>query len=325
MKNVWLDCDPGHDDAFAIILAATSPSLKLLGISSVAGNQEVSKTTANAARVLQAAGVENVNVVSGQKVPLLRSPRHDPGIHGESGLDGTDLLPSTAASQHHLEEWKEKKAINQMFDTISGVEGGNVHLVATGALTNVAMLLLLYPEVKPFIKQIVLMGGAIGVGNRGPVSEFNILCDPEAASIVFQCGLPVVMVPLEVTHTALATPMVLSDIATKCANSRFSTCMVELLTFFKDTYLRVFKFESPPVHDPCAVAWLLDPSKFEAELMRVDVECASTLGAGQTVCDVWHDSDQPKNVTVVQKMDVAWFWGVMIDALVEANKTATIN
>lgn len=97
-------------------------------------------------------------------------------------------------------------------------------------------------------------GGAIGVGNRGPVSEFNILCDPEAASIVFQCGLPVVMVPLEVTHTALATPMVLSDIATKCANSRFSTCMVELLTFFKDTYLRVFKFESPPVHDPCAGA-----------------------------------------------------------------------
>jgi purine nucleosidase len=285
----------------------------------------VGKTTNNAARVLEAAGVVGVNVVKGQASPLLRPARHDPGIHGESGLDGTDLLPTTAASAAHLTSWEGKKAINQMYDSIVAHPGGDVHLVATGALTNVALLLLLYPEVKSSIKQIVLMGGAIGIGNRSPVAEFNILCDPEAASIVFECDLPVVMVPLEVTHTALATEQVLAELSTRCNSSKFSQCMSELLCFFKDTYLRVFQFPSPPVHDPCAIAWLLDPTKFEHELMRVDVECTSPLGAGQTICDVWHDSKLPKNVSVAKAMNVEWFWGVMLDALEVANSKSPIN
>lgn len=137
----------------------------------------------------------------------------------------------------------------------------------------------------------------MGIGNRSPVAEFNILCDPEAARIVCECGVrDIIMVPLEVTHTALCTSAVRSSIQDALEDQQFGRCLLELMTFFEDTYKRVFKFDSPPVHDPCAVAYVLDPTRFETERMRVDVETGSDLCAGQTVCDVWHYSKLPKNV-----------------------------
>ena len=236
---IWLDCDPGHDDAMALLLAAHSPgALRLLGVSTVAGNQSVDKTTHNACRVLDAVGAAPaIKVVRGQDAPLLRPARHDPGIHGESGLDGSAILDGVRADPARLVSKAGTKGVMHMAESILGHTGGKVTLIATGALTNVALLLALYPEVKPALTEIVLMGGAMGIGNRHPVAEFNILCDPEAAQLVFTCGVRVVMVPLEVTHTALATPEVMGRITAR--RSLLSAMVVDLLSFFKDTCVRV--------------------------------------------------------------------------------------
>lgn len=163
------------------------------------------------------------------------------------------------------------------------------------------------------------MGGAIGTGNINPVSEFNILLDPEAASIVFEAGIPLTMVPLEVTHTALFTPEVEQSIKAVCSDSphaaQFGQCIVELMSFFRATYVEVFRFVHPPVHDPCAVAWLLSPEKFETKSLRVDIELVSPLSAGQTVCDVYGTSGKSTNCTVAIAMDVDWFWTVLTTAI----------
>eukprot|EP00128_Syssomonas_multiformis_P009548 Colp12_sorted_trinity150504_noHs@34163 len=193
-----------------------------------------------------------------------------------------------------------------------------VTLIATGALTNVALALTLYPECLHKIRSIVLMGGAMTTGNRSPVAEFNIMCDPEAASIVFESGVTVVMVPLEVTHTALVTPQVLERIR-NIGSGAFPTLVIDLLLFFKETYERVFGFKSgPPLHDPLAVAYVIAPHLFETKFLRVDVECGSSLCFGQTVCDVWGDSKLPRNVHVTTRVDVPAFWDLMIAALTKA-------
>ena len=315
-QPLWLDCDPGHDDALAIILAGHSPSIDLLGISTVSGNQSLAKTTSNAAKVCVAAGLTGRCTVSaGQAVPLLRKAKHDPEIHGESGLGGTELLPGDEELPAGL--ITEEKGVLAMANALMASDRP-VSLVATGALTNVALLLHLYPEAKPKIREICLMGGAMTTGNRGPVQEFNILCDPEAAAMVFESGCKVVMVPLEVTHTALVTPEVLRDIR-GLGDGAFPVLVEQLLVFFRDTYKRVFGFAHPPLHDPCAVAWVIAPHLFDTELMRVDVECGSSLTAGQTVCDVWHYSSLPKNVHVTKSMNVSAFWELMLAALRKAN------
>ena len=209
-QPVWLDCDPGHDDMCAIILAGHHDALSLLGISTVSGNQSLDKTTLNAAKVLVIAGLEHVSVTPGQARPILSLPFHDAEIHGKTGLDGTDLLPSADEVPAGIVR-RDDKGVLAMARAIMASERP-VSLVATGALTNVALMLQLFPEAKPHIREVVLMGGAVGVGNRGSVMEFNILCDPEAAAVVFESGLKVVMVPLEVTHTALITEAVLEEI-----------------------------------------------------------------------------------------------------------------
>jgi inosine-uridine nucleoside N-ribohydrolase len=195
-----------------------------------------------------------------------------------------------------------------------------VALVATGALTNVALCLQLFPEVKENIRQISFMGGAMETGNRSPVAEFNILCDPEAAEIVVNSGCEVVMVPLEVTHTALATEPVLERILRM--NSPYASMVVDLLCFFKQTYLDVFNFASPPLHDPCAVAYIINPDMFVARKMRVDIERSSSFCDGQTVCDVWGDSNATPNVTVTTKMDFDGFWDMMCEALEKGNEAS---
>ncbi len=216
--------------------------------------------------------------------------------------------------------------------------------MCTGALTNAALLVSVFPELVPLLS-IVFMGGAMGAGNTGPVAEFNIQTDPEAASIVMDCGAEVLMVPLEVTHTALVTPAVLARIrsgggsaaaesdATALAPaappseaaSRFRRIICELLLFFAASYKRVFSFDSPPLHDPCAVAAALRPELFTLRRMRVDVETVSPLSAGQTVCDVWGHSALPPNVVVATAMDVPAFWALMQAALDAADARSPLN
>eukprot|EP00811_Abedinium_folium_P001376 NODE_11257_length_1298_cov_7.263877.p1 GENE.NODE_11257_length_1298_cov_7.263877~~NODE_11257_length_1298_cov_7.263877.p1 ORF type:complete len:361 (-),score=115.84 NODE_11257_length_1298_cov_7.263877:216-1238(-) len=319
---VWLDCDPGHDDALAIVLAGYR--CNLLGISTVYGNQTIEKTSRNAARMCKAAAID-VPVYVGASQPIVRG-KHTPDdeIHGESGLDGCAVLDALP-----VDNIKEGKAILKMAECISTFSGeGGVTIVATGCLTNVALFVRLFPELLPKVAQIVFMGGAVRIGNRSAAAEFNIICDPEAASIVCDCGIKVVMVPLDVTHTALATEDVFRRIAE--LRSPLAGVLVDVISFFRNSYKQTFGFESPPVHDPCAVAYVLNPALFDAPLYHVEVDCTTGPCAGRTVVDLynqasnkWNRSKKSKNVHVALKMDVGGFWDLMLDAFAEASERAT--
>ena len=321
---VWLDCDPGHDDAMAIILSMHSPDLKLLGVSTVSGNQSIEKVTKNAAKMVTLCSGESKppSVVRGAERPLLRTIKHDPGIHGESGLEGSVDLDDFRENQSVV---LADTAITFMAQSILK-SPDKVSLIATGALTNVALLCRVHPEVLKNINQIVLMGGAIGVGNRHPVAEFNIECDPEAAHIVFNLPVKVVMVPLEVTHTALCTPTVINEISRRLNHTVFSRIVVSLMLYFAKTYKDVFGFhDGPPVHDPCAVAYVINPNLFETRLLRVDVVTGNHITAGQTVCDIWGSQPGKKNVIVAEKMNVNGFWELIIKACEAANVVSVLG
>jgi len=310
-KTIWLDCDPGHDDAMAIILAAKHADINLIGVSTVAGNQAVDKTFANARAVLAAIGRTDVPVLRGQATALLHPMPFCEEIHGVSGLDGPDgkplfaHLPALPDNEMWLYDWKEALV------AASIKLGDEIDLVCTASLTNVALLITIFPSIRSYIR-ITIMGGALGVGNTGPAAEFNIENDPEAAHIVFESGIDLTMVPLEVTHTLLANPEVMKKIG---AETPFTKKISELLYFFRDTYKVVFKFDHPPLHDPAAVYYVLNPSAFTSRKMRVDIERGSLLSRGQTVCDVYGRSKLPANCNVALAVDVHAFWEEMITAV----------
>ena len=318
--SVWMDCDPGHDDAIALLLLCNHPSLRVVGVTAVAGNQTVGKTYANALKLTAIAGKPDLPVYSGQAKPLIRAAKHDPGIHGESGLDGSPTFDAFAREAPAPPAWTETKGVIAMGEAIAADPADQITIIATGALTNVALLLNLFPELKSKIERIVFMGGAMGIGNRHPVAEFNIVCDPEAAKIVVDSGLEVVMVPLEVTHTAIFTAEIQARV--EAIGSKLSKMVVELMTFFSATYKTEFGFQDgPPVHDACAVAYVIDPSLFEAPLMRVDVITGEHLCAGQTVCDQYKSFvGKAPNVRVAMKMDVTGFWAMLEGALARCNE-----
>lgn len=318
---VWLDCDPGHDDAMAIILAAYHPNIQLLGISTTHGNQTLDKTTLNCARVVKAAGIKT-KIIPGQALPLVKPSMVAPEIHGVSGLDGTDLLPEPDEDC----VVKNEKAVLHMAQVLRD-HPTKVTIVAVGPYTNVALLLTLFPELKCKIEKISLMGGAIHSGNRTPVAEFNVLVDPEACHIIFESGLPVYMVPLDVTHKAAVTDKVLEAIEKRCMpNSKFAKLVVDLLLFFKHTYEREFHlYNGPPLHDPCAVAILVAPEIFIIRHLRVDVVTDNGLALGQTICDVYQKSPLPANVHMAIGIDSTAFFEIMLDAWVAADQRSPLN
>eukprot|EP01133_Synstelium_polycarpum_P004389 gene4389-5136_t len=245
LKYVWLDCDPGHDDAFAIMVAGHHPSVKLLGISTVAANQTVEKTTINALKVCALSGID-VDVVRGSPAPLMRPSLVCAEIHGETGLDSAVVVNIETKAPLN------KNAISHMAKTIRRTfseQKSQTTIIATGSLTNVALLLSVYPDVKLQIESITLLGGAMTTGNISPVAEFNILVDPEAAKIVFESGVKIVMVPLEVSHKALITPEIVSRIRA-LADSNFIDLTISWLFYFGESYKTLFGFDSPPLHDP---------------------------------------------------------------------------
>ena len=303
-QPVVLDCDPGHDDALAILLAASAPALELVAITTVAGNQSLDKTTLNARRVCSVAGIEGVPVAAGCDRPLVRERIAAPEIHGESGLDG----PAFEAPTVPLDPRHGVDVIIEASQTHPGVV-----LVATGPLTNVATALSRDPDLGKRLERIVLMGGAIGLGNVTPAAEFNIGADAEAARAVFESGIPITMVPLETTHRALATDDVITRIA--ALDFPLARICVELLGFFADTSRRVFGFEAPAVHDPCAVAWLLDPTIVPTKPMRVDIETRAEFSYGRTVCDVYGITGREPNAEVGVGLDEGRFWDLMIGAI----------
>jgi len=322
--SVWLDCDPGHDDALAIVLAAHSPAIALAGVSTVFGNQSLDKTTRNALRMLHAVGAAvRVPVHAGAAKPLLRPPVACPEIHGDSGLNihpsGATLPDSTHEARAHA------PAILCMAEA---VRSGSV-LVCTGALTNAALMLSVFPELAAPSTRIVFMGGSLGEGNTGAVAEFNMQVDPHAAHIVLNSGADVTMVPLQVTHTALVTEDVLSRVrggTPDAPRTRFRDTVANLLMFFAATYANVFGFHSgPPLHDPVAVAYVLAPELFVTEMARIDVECESPLSYGQTVWDRWKQSGRAANVRVTRSMDVSSFWHLMVSAIASADAVSPLN
>jgi inosine-uridine nucleoside N-ribohydrolase len=337
LVNCWLDCDPGHDDLFAILLAAYSEKINLIGVSTVAGNQTIEKTTMNALNAFNLLGLidqsSNGNreclksssngfhcpLVKGCGKPLMRAPVHCQEIHGETGLETQSKTPFPPISAHAYEYVNRYNSQPYHFTTliynlIKAEQKTTV--ICTGPLTNMALLLINYPDCVNYIEKIVLMGGACGIGNTGPVAEFNIQVDPEAAHIVFESNLPIYMVPLEVTHTAIITENVLEKLN---VSSTFSKIMIDLLLFFKQTYKELFLMENPPLHDPCAVAFVIEPKMFEYKEMRVDIETKSKLSYGQTVCDIYGMSKKKKNVNVCLKMNVEEFWNKLIKAYNKAN------
>jgi inosine-uridine nucleoside N-ribohydrolase len=304
-QPIILDCDPGHDDVMAILLAAASPELELRAITTVAGNQTLDKTTLNARRVCTVAGIRDVPIAAGCDRPLVREQIIAAAIHGESGLDGPDWPePDVPLDQ--------RRAVDLLIDEALGGDG-ELTILAVGPLTNVASALRREPRVAARLRRIVLMGGAIGVGNTTPSAEFNIHADPEAAHIVFSSGIPIAMVPLEVTHQALATAAVLERI--DVLGTPVSAMAVQLLRFFAGTYKRVFGFSAPAVHDPCAVALLIDPTLVRTRAMNVEIDTRSQLSYGRTVCDVNHVTGRAPNAEVGVDLDVDRFWDVMVGAL----------
>jgi purine nucleosidase/pyrimidine-specific ribonucleoside hydrolase len=295
---ILLDCDPGHDDAIAILLALGSEELELRGVTTVAGNQTLEKTTANAIRVLELAGRGEIPVAAGAGRPLVREPRVAADVHGETGLDGPDLPPPQA-------EPSPQHAVDFLAERIQGTT-----LVATGPLTNVALLLARHPEAKP--ERLVLMGGAIAEGNVTPAAEFNIWADPEAAQRVFSSGLDVTMVGLDVTHQALVN----AEHARQLREAgRIGEVVAELLEFYGGFHRATYGWDGSPIHDAVAVADVIDPTLLEVERLNVRIDTESELCRGRTVVDLWRRTGLEPTANVAVAIDAERFVNLLLERL----------
>lgn len=305
-KKIILDCDPGHDDAIALLLAHGNPEIELLAVTTVHGNQTIEKVTRNALAVATVAGITGVPFAAGAHRPLVRVAEVAESIHGESGLDGPKLPePAFAADERH--------AVDLIIDTIMSNEPGTLTLVPTGALTNIALAVRKEPRIVERVKEVVLMGGGYHVGNWSASAEFNIVIDPEAAHIVFNEPWKLTMVGLDLTHQALATPDVVAAIAAvDTAPARF---VLELLEFFTQSYQDAQGFDYPPVHDPCAVALVIDPTVMSVVRVPLDIELTGTLTLGMTVADFRAAAPADCTTHAATDLDHAKFWGLIVDAL----------
>jgi purine nucleosidase len=304
--RIILDCDPGHDDAVAILLAHGNPGIELVAVTTVFGNQSIDKVTRNALSIAKIAGITGVTFARGAHRPLVRPLETAASIHGQTGLDGPELPEPDI----HLDA---RHAVDLIIDTVMESEPKTITIVPTGALTNLALAVRKEPRIAERVREIVLMGGAYAGGNWSATSEFNIVIDPEAAHIVFNEAWPLTMVGLDVTHKALATPDVLAAIASVGTGpARF---VGELMEFFAHAYKDAQGFEFPPVHDPCAVAYVIDPSVLEVRKVPLDVELAGTLTVGMTVADFRSPAPADCTTQVATALDAPKFWALVVDAL----------
>lgn len=303
---VILDCDPGHDDAIALILALASPELKVLAVTTSAGNQTPDKTLNNALRILTLLGRDDIPVAAGAPKPLARELIIADNVHGESGLDGPKLPDPGFAPVAMTALELMAKCLRESPEPVT--------LVPTGPLTNIALLLAAHPELKSKIARIVLMGGAAGAGNWTPAAEFNIYVDPEAADMVFKSGLPITMCGLDVTHEAQVMDEDIERV--RAITNPVAQCVAGLLDFFM-IYHRDPKwgFAGAPLHDPCTIAWLLAPALFHGVECRVDIETGGTHTSGMTVVDRYGLTGKAANALVLQGLDRAGFIDLLVTRL----------
>jgi inosine-uridine nucleoside N-ribohydrolase len=302
---VLVDCDPGQDDAIALLLALASPELEVLGVTTVAGNQTLDKVTANALRVLELAGRDDVRVAAGADRPLVRELVVAADAHGETGLDGPDLPPPRARPL-------EQHAVDFLAERLLEAEDP-VTLVPLGPLTNVALLLAGHPKAARRIDRTVLMGGAIGEGNMTPSAEFNVWVDPEAAARVFESGLDVTMVGLDVTNRAVITTEHADRLR---GNGRVGAAVARMLDFYNRFYSETYDLGGAPIHDAVAVAHVLRPGLVQTLPRQVAVELGSGLCRGRTVVDMRRrvQASEP-NAQVAVDLDVPAFSELLLERL----------
>lgn len=306
-KKIILDCDPGHDDALAMTLAIASPKIELLAVTTSAGNQTPDKTLNNAMRMLKLLGREDIPVAGGNQTPLVKPLETAGEVHGVSGLDGYPLPEPDFKPV-------DMTAIELIAKTLKE-SSEKVTLVVTGPMTNAALFLRVYPDLaKEKIDQIVYMGGAMGLGNWQPSVEFNIFVDPEAAKIVMNFGIPLVMAPLNVTHQAQILKPEIEAI--KEIQNPVGQAFYGLLNFFERYHENPkWGFQGAPLHDPCTIAWLIEPEMFETEKINVDVETTGELTRGETVCDYYELTGKPKNTEVMLGINRQRFIEMIMEAL----------
>jgi inosine-uridine nucleoside N-ribohydrolase len=304
MTDIILDCDPGHDDAIALLLALGSPEVRLLGVTTVSGNQTLDKTTANAIRVLDHVGRHDVPVAAGAPRPLVRERHVAAEVHGETGLDGPDLPPPSRKPE-------PTHAIDWIAQTVER-SARPVTLVPTGPLTNIALFLARYPELATRkLERIVLMGGAFGEGNTTPAAEFNIWADPEAAHRVFSSELDVTMVGLDVTHQALLTPAHARQLGD---SGKAGKLVADLFGFYSQFHARSYGWDGAPVHDAVAMAHVIDGSLLTTTHCGVVVDTAADLSRGRTHADL-RGAHWPRTCHVAVEIEAERFLHLLIERI----------
>lgn len=300
---VILDGDPGHDDAIAWVLAHASERLDILAVTTAAGNQTIEKTTYNALRVCTLIGL-HVPVAKGSPKPLLTEPMNAPSVHGESGLDGPDL-PEPAFEA-------EKIGAIELMTRVIRDSPEKVTIVSTGPMTNTAAFLMAHPELKGKIERISMMGGGLALGNWTPAAEFNILVDPEAAKIVFESGIPILMAGLDVTEKALILPEDFERIRSQ--GNPVSDIVWQWLEFFY-RFHRSIGYEGAPMHDPCAVMALIHPEIFTMRDFYVQIETCGDYCKGATVPDWYGVTGHVPNATCIMDVDRKAFADLLVEAI----------
>jgi inosine-uridine nucleoside N-ribohydrolase len=293
-KPVIIDCDPGHDDAMALMLAVASPELEVVAVTTVAGNQTLEKVTANAIRVLDVVQAHDIPVAAGADRGLVHTADAAGEVHGETGLDGPDLPPPSRAPEplHAVELLAQK------------LRERPLTLIAIGPLTNVALLVATHPELAGQIEKLVIMGGAIGLGNVTPSAEFNVWADPEAAHRVFTSGLDITMVGLDVTHRAMLSAERADALR---ETGRAGAVVADLHRFYRQFHEKVYGHSDTPVHDALAVAHVIRPEVISTHHLHVEIDTTHGPCRGRTVVDQLKRLGAPANAHVSVDVDAAGF------------------
>lgn len=306
-RQIIIDCDPGQDDAINLLLAFASRELDILGVTAVAGNVPLDLTERNARLMCDIADRSDVPVFAGCSRPLVRPLVTAENVHGSTGIDGVEIVePRTPLAARH--------AVDFIIDALHAAGERGVTLVPTGPLTNVAMAIVKAPSILPKIREIVLMGGAMREGgNHSPSAEFNMLVDPHAADIVFRCGRPIVAMGLDVTHQVLSTKARTDRI--RALGTRPALATAGMLDFFRRHDSSKYGQDGAPLHDPCTIAWLLQPSLFTGRECNITVETGSELTMGHTAVDFWGVTGRPANALWMHQVDADGFYDLLTERL----------
>ncbi|CAM3019038.1 purine nucleosidase [Paracoccus aminovorans] len=301
-RKIIIDTDPGQDDAVAILLALASPELEVLGLTVVAGNVPLPHTERNARMLCELAGRPDLPVYAGADAPLSRKLVTAEHVHGKTGLDGVTLPPPTMSiAPGH--------AVDFLIETLRREPAGSVTLVPIGPLTNIALAFQRAPDIITRVQEIVLMGGAyFEVGNVTPTAEFNIYVDPEAAKLVFAAGAPITVMPLDVTHKALTSRAWVEEMR---AMGRVGQAIASWTDFFERYDREKYGSHGAPLHDPCTIAWLLEPRLFTGRYINVEIETQGEYTLGMTVADWWRVSGRPANATFIREVDAEGFFALL--------------